>query len=89
MIRSASSAIRSASPSEQAQHDELVAADAGDEVAFADIGLQHAGGMHQHGVAGRVAERVVDLLEAVEIDMQQRDTRPASAGTNRSSISSR
>ena len=27
--------------------------------------------MHQHGVAGGMAERVVDLLEAVEVDMQK------------------
>ena len=27
--------------------------------------------MHQHGVAGGVAERVVDVLEAVEVEVQQ------------------
>ena len=54
-----------------AEHHELVAADAGDEIARSQIGLQHARGMHQHGVAGGVAERVVDLLEAVEVEMQQ------------------
>ncbi|MGC3975463.1 MAG: hypothetical protein QM771_13945 [Nitrospira sp.] len=34
--------------------------------------LQNLGGMLQHVVAGEVAERVVDLLEAVEIEMQAR-----------------
>ena len=37
-------------------------------------------GMDQHGVARRVAERVVDLLEAVEIDMQQRDAAALGVG---------
>ena len=68
-----------------AHHDELVAADARDEIVTARIGLDDLRGMHQHGVAGGVAERVVDLLEAVEVEVQQRraaarfaDIRPAS-----------
>ena len=35
------------------------------------------GGVDQHGVAGGMAERVVDLLEAIEIDVEQRDAVPS------------
>ena len=51
------------------QHEhELVAAVAGDPVVGTDLraqGVRHAA---QHGVAGRVAELVVDALEVVEVD---------------------
>ena len=50
-------------------HDELVAAEPHAEVGGA-AGFAHAlGGDHQHVVAGGMAERVVDLLEAVEVDL--------------------
>ena len=35
------------------------------------MGAQHAGGLFQYLVAGCVAERVVNVLETIEIDMQQ------------------
>ena len=54
-----------------AQHDELVAADPGDEIARPEVRLQDPRRMHQHGVARGVAERVVDLLETVEVEVQQ------------------
>ena len=44
-----------------------------DEIRVPDIRLEDLRGMHEHRVAGRMAERVVDLLEPVEVDMQQRD----------------
>ena len=51
-------------------HDELVAAEPHAEVGGA-AGVAHAlRGDDQHIVAGGVAERVVDLLEAVEIELQ-------------------
>ena len=51
-------------------HDELVAAEPDAEVRGA-AGIAHAlGGHDQHVVAGGVAERVVDLLEAVEVELQ-------------------
>ena len=51
-------------------HDELVAAEPHAEVGGA-AGFAHAlRGDDEHIVAGRVAERVVDLLEAVEIELQ-------------------
>ena len=54
------------------QHEELVAAEAADGVFRAHRGLQgscHAG---EQAVAFTVSERVVDRLEAVEIDEEQR-----------------
>jgi hypothetical protein len=58
-------------------HDELVAAEPDAQVGGA-AGVPHAlGGQHQHEVAGRVAERVVDLLEAVEVELQ--DGQPLAA----------
>ncbi len=50
-------------------HDELVAAEAHAEIGGA-AGFAHAlGGDDQHVVAGGMAERVVDLLEAVEVEL--------------------
>jgi hypothetical protein len=48
--------------------DELVAADAGQRIAVAQRLAQAARGLAQHGVADRVAEAVVDFLEAVQPD---------------------
>ena len=50
------------------QHHELVAAEAGDHVAFAHDRAQPLGDRDEQEVAARMAERVVDLLELVEID---------------------
>ena len=55
-----------------ADDDELVAAGAGDEVAGTQMTANRLRGVNEHRVAGRMAERVVDLLEAVEVDLQQR-----------------
>jgi len=52
--------------------DELVAAQAGDEIGFAhDLG-QAAGDLAQQVIANLVAERVVDDLEAVEVEEHDR-----------------
>ena len=56
-----------------ADDDEFVAAGAGDEVAGPQMAADRLGGVDEHRVAGRMAERVVDPLESVEIDLQQRD----------------
>ena len=51
-------------------HDELVAAEPDAQVGRA-AGVAHAlRGHDQHVVAGGMAERVVDLLEAVEVELQ-------------------
>ena len=55
------------------QHDELVAAVPADRVGFAHHRRQPLGRQAQHLVADGVAEVVVDLLEAVEIEEQQAD----------------
>ncbi len=53
-----------------AQHDELVAAETRDRVGLADGGLDPSGGFDEELVAHRVAERVVDGLEPVQVDEQ-------------------
>ncbi len=50
------------------QHGELVAAEPGDRVAVAQGLAQIAGNAHEQGVAGIVAEHVVDRLEVIEVD---------------------
>ena len=59
------------------QHDELVAAEASDEMAARGV-LDTSAGLDQQGVAGRVAECVVDDLELVEIEAMQSEQRAAS-----------
>ena len=53
------------------EHDELVAAQAREQVAAAQPVLQPPGDGEEQLVAGRVAVRVVDGLEAVEVEEQQ------------------
>ena len=53
------------------EHDELVAAEAGDRVGFSQGRREPRRDRLQQPVAGFVAERVVDLLETVEIDEQR------------------
>ena len=54
------------------QHRELVAAEAGEDVVGAQDAAQARADLGEHGVAGVMAERVVELLEAVDVDDQQR-----------------
>ena len=51
---------------------EFVAAEAADLAVVAHHRLQPLGDLPEQGVADRMAERVVDVLEAVEIDQEQR-----------------
>ena len=61
------------------QHQgELVAAEAGDDVRFAGADADDRRGLDQRRAAGQMPVRVVDPLEPVEIDEQQRQ-RPAAA----------
>ena len=55
------------------QHDELVAAQARDRVALAQVMPQAPRDVLQQPVARLVAEAVVDVLEAVEVDEEQRE----------------
>ena len=50
------------------QYRELVAAQPRHRVAVADAGLQPFGYLLQQVVAHRMAQRVVDLLEVVEVE---------------------
>ena len=61
------------------QDAELVTAETRDEIRLAHRLFQIAGKMTQEHVALLVAHHVVDLLEAVEIDVQQRELGLASA----------
>jgi hypothetical protein len=51
-----------------------------DLVAVAHAAAQAARHFHQQLVAGGVSERVVDVLEAVQVDQQQRGVVPQAAG---------
>ena len=63
------------------QHGELVAAEPGERVAAAQRAAQPGGDLAQQPVAVVVAERVVDLLEPVEVDQQQRRPVPPRSRT--------
>ena len=64
-----------------AQHDhELVVAEAREQVAVAQLLVQPRGGQLQQGVAGGMAEGVVDALEAVQVDQQHRQGLATLAG---------
>ena len=60
------------------QCDELIAAQASDHVAFAKGNAQHIGEGLQRTVAFGMAVQIVDLLEVVEVEKQQR-RRPVQA----------
>ena len=62
------------------QDGELVAAEAAHQVAVAHGAAQPAGERLQHAVADGVAERVVDHLEAVEVEEEHRQAGAAQAG---------
>ena len=57
------------------QDAELVAAEAGDDVAGAQVGAQPRRDRPQQLVAGVVAEAVVDQLEVVEVEEEDADRR--------------
>ena len=64
----------------RAEQDELVSAVAGDDVAVAHRGAQACGDLDEQPVAGRVAEGVVDLLEAVEVAEHHGEVAPVRGG---------
>ena len=73
MSRRSARALRS-SP-ECADDQEFVAAETRDQAFGADRMADAARGRDQQFVAGRVAEHIVDHLEAVQVDVQHRDLR--------------
>ena len=54
-------------------HRELVAADPAGDVGRADDAADAVGDLGEHGVAAEVADAVVDALEVVEVEDDQRD----------------
>ena len=68
---------------DRVDHDhELVAGIARHEVLAAHAAAQACRDLLQHAVAGLVAERVVDVLEAVEVDEQDPEARLAAVGAH-------
>ncbi len=55
------------------ENGKLIAAEPRHRISFMGASAQTLGQHAQHGVAGRVAERVVEPLEPVEIDEEQHD----------------
>ncbi|MCY1186948.1 hypothetical protein D9M73_278670 [compost metagenome] len=53
------------------QHHEFITANAGHGVGFPHTALEPVGHRLQQHVADRMAMGVIDLLEAVEVDVQQ------------------
>ena len=71
--RSASAERRAGGAGGGVEHDVLVARQAGDRRVLGTAALLRRIGDHlQHLVAGGMAEAVVDVLEAVEVDEVQR-----------------
>ncbi len=64
---------------ERLDHDELVAADAGDQIGFADVAGKAAGHFAQHVVPGGMAIEIVDRFETIEIKAED-SNRFAAAG---------
>jgi len=62
------------------QHAELVAAEPGNHVLLVERRPQPLGDLLQQAVAGVVPERVVDLLEVIEVDQDHRHLRAVLAG---------
>ena len=54
------------------EHGKLVSADAGDDVGVAHSRGNHSADVADHLIAACVAERVIDVLEAVDVDQQHR-----------------
>ena len=71
-IRCAASAASWLSVDVLEQDGELVAAEAGRGVRAADARVEAAGDLDEHLVAGGVPERVVDRLEVVEVEEDDR-----------------
>ena len=61
---------------------ELVSAEASDDVGLAQASAEHAGEADDQLVAGGMAERVVDVLEAVEVDHGERSAAGVAAGAS-------
>ena len=72
IMRSATAPAASASGPRE-QHGELLAAHSRDDAFLAHRLAEHRGHLVQHLVADEVAESIVDLLEVIEIDGEERD----------------
>jgi hypothetical protein len=64
----------------RAQHDELLAADAGQQLLRAEQALEAVRQRPQHGVAADVAVGVVDPLEVIDVEQDQRQRTRVAAG---------
>ena len=59
-----------AAPTSGTMHRELVAAESSDHAAFGKDALDTRPDLAQQRITGLMTERVVDLLEAIEVDQQ-------------------
>ena len=75
MIAPHNSSMSASAPIIAQQHRELVAAEPGDCVARPNQPPQPAAEIADQLVAGEMPKRVVDLLEMIEVDQQQRHWR--------------
>ena len=64
----------------RAQHDELLAADAGEQLLGPQQALEAVRERTQHGVAADVAVGVVDALEVIDVEQHQRQRTGVAAG---------
>ena len=64
------------------QHRELVAAEAGDHVGFANAALETISDRLQQRIADRMSQRVVDILEVVEIEIVDGERAGAASGAS-------
>ena len=55
------------------QHDEFVATEPGDAIRFSRDRPEARSRFDQQRITGIVAQRVIDVLEPVEVDQQQRE----------------
>ena len=72
---------RSAGPTADLHDGELVAAEARHRVGFAHAAAQALGDRLEQRVADGMAERIVDLLEAIEVEAKHREAFAAPART--------
>jgi hypothetical protein len=64
------------------QHRKTVTAQAGNDIVLAQGDLDALGGFDQHLIADRVTQRIIDQLEAVEVQLQYREAAVVALGVD-------
>ena len=68
------------------QQRELIAAKAGDHIGIAHAVLQPVGDDFQENVAGGMPQRIVDILEMIEIEIKHRESMSAAFGARKGQL---